>query len=200
MTPEDRSTKQFWRTRLREENRRHPAAERHESSLRLCERITQNPLWQRSKCVLLFAPLPDEPDLSPLLASALAAGKRVALPRHLPAADTYEAALIRDVAADLSAGNFGVLEPSAACPVLPLMQLDLLLVPGIVFDVLGRRLGRGKGYYDRLLSQTPSAKCGVAFDWQLVEQLPAAPHDVPMNHLATPARWLTCEMPTHDLT
>ena len=199
MTPEDCSPKHFWRTRLREENRRHPAAERHDASLRLCERLAQNPLWQRSQCVLLFTPLPDEPDLSTLLASALATGKLVALPRHVPATDAYEAALIRHPATDLRPGKFGVLEPSTACATLPLMQLDLLLVPGIGFDVLGRRLGRGKGYYDRLLSQTPSIKCGVAFDWQMVEQLPAETHDVPMNYLATPARWLTCEMPTHDL-
>ena len=108
----------------------------------------------------------------------------------MAAGDTYEAAVVREVARDLIAGRFGLLEPAPDCPNLPLKQLDLLLVPGIGFDALGRRLGRGKGYYDQLLSHTPAKKCGIAFDWQVVDELPTEPHDAPMNHLATPTRWI----------
>jgi 5-formyltetrahydrofolate cyclo-ligase len=54
----------------------------------------------------------------------------------------------------------------------------------------GRRLGRGKGYYDRLLAAVRGAKCGVAFDQQVVSEIPVEPHDILMNFTLTPTRWL----------
>ena len=182
--------KQTWRARLRAEDQRHGADERLEASRRLCERVAQSDVWRAATAVLVFAPRSDEPDIRPLIAAGLAGGKIIALSRHMAASDTYEAAVVRDVARDLIPGRFGLLEPAPDCPSLPLKQLDLLLVPAVGFDALGRRLGRGKGYYDQLLSHTPAKKCGIAFDWQVVDELPAEPHDVPMNYLATPTRWL----------
>jgi 5-formyltetrahydrofolate cyclo-ligase len=73
---------------------------------------------------------------------------------------------------------------------MPLKRLDLALAPGLGFDESGRRLGRGQGYYDRLLAEIIGAKCGVAFDEQVVGQLPAQEHDVSMNFILTPTRWL----------
>jgi 5-formyltetrahydrofolate cyclo-ligase len=62
-------------------------------------------------------------------------------------------------------------------------------VPGLAFDRFGRRLGRGRGFYDRLLAEIPGQRCGVAFDQQILEALPTEPHDSQMHALATPARW-----------
>ena len=190
MSTEAQTLKKSWRARLRAEDQRHGADERREASQRLCERVAQAGVWRAAAAVLLFAPRTDEPDIRPLIAAGLASGKIVAFPRHMTASDTYEAAVVRDVARDLRAGHFGLFEPAPDCPNLPLKQLDLRLVPGLGFDALGRRLGRGKGYYDQLLSPTPAGKCGIAFDWQVVAELPAEPHDAPMNYLATPTRWL----------
>lgn len=182
--------KRSWRTQLRAEDQRHGADERREASRRLCERVAQSEVWRAATAVLMFAPRSDEPDIRPLIAAGLASGKLIAFPRHVTASDTYEAAVVRDVARDLVPARFGLHEPATECPGLPLKQLDLRLVPAIGFDALGRRLGRGKGYYDQLLSHTPAGKCGIAFDWQVVDELPTEPHDAPMNHLATPTRWL----------
>ena len=189
MSTAAQALKQSWRARLRAEDQRHGADERRATSRRLCERVTQSDVWRAAAAVLVFAPRPDEPDIRPLITAGLAGGKIIALPRHVTASDTYEAAVVRDVARDLRAGHFGLLEPAPECPRLPLMQLDLRLVPGLGFDALGRRLGRGKGYYDQLLSHTPAGNCGIAFDWQVVDELPTEPHDAPMNFLATPTRW-----------
>ena len=60
-------------------------------------------------------------------------------------------------------------------------QIDLILVPGVAFDRAGNRLGRGKGYYDKVLKQTRAHKAGIAFDFQMVEQVPVEPHDVRMD-------------------
>ncbi|MCD6050833.1 MAG: 5-formyltetrahydrofolate cyclo-ligase [Verrucomicrobia bacterium] len=146
--------------------------------------------WQDSQRILMFYPLNDEPDIAPLFTQALAAGKTIALPRYNSSLGVYEAALIRNLTEDLVPGRFGVREPSPNCPAVPLNQLDLTLVPGIAFDASGRRLGRGKGFYDRLLPGTTGMKLGLAFDWQESDALPAEPHDVELDAVLTPTRWL----------
>jgi 5-formyltetrahydrofolate cyclo-ligase len=77
---------------------------------------------------------------------------------------------------------------------VPLNQLDFLLVPGVAFDRSGRRLGRGKGFYDRLLAGVTGMKCGVAWDEQIVHELPAEPHDIAMDLMLTPSRWADCRL------
>ena len=97
---------------------------------------------------------------------------------------------MRELSRDLKTGQFGIREPADACPLIPLNRLDFVLVPGVAFDLQGRRLGRGKGYYDRLLAEVRGKTCGVAFDEQIVEELPLEPHDVLVNCILTPTRWI----------
>jgi 5-formyltetrahydrofolate cyclo-ligase len=152
--------------------------------------LASRPEWARASSVLLFAPLPDELDLCPLVELALSAGKMVALPAFVPGTSGYAARQIIDVAKDIVPGKFGVREPVDGCVEVPLNQLDLVLVPGIAFDARGGRLGRGKGFYDRLLASVRGTKCGVAFDEQLVDAVPFAPHDIRLNCILTPTRWI----------
>lgn len=156
----------------------------------LRKHLLGSPYWQQAQRILMFYPLNDEPDIAPLLEQALTAGKTIALPRYNSSLGVYEAALIRSLTEDLVPGRFGVREPSPNCPALPLNQLDLSLVPGIAFDASGRRLGRGKGFYDRLLPGTTGMTLGLAFDWQESDALPTEPHDVELNAVLTPTRWL----------
>lgn len=156
----------------------------------LRKHLLGSPYWQQAQRILMFYPLNDEPDIAPLLQQALTAGKTIALPRYNSSLGVYEAALIRSLTEDLVPGRFGVREPSPNCPALPLNQLDLTLVPGIAFDASGRRLGRGKGFYDRLLPGTTGMTLGLAFDWQESDALPTEPHDVELDAILTPTRWL----------
>ncbi len=87
-------------------------------------------------------------------------------------------------------GYFGIREPVASCEEITFNRLSLVLVPGLAFDPHGRRLGRGRGYYDRLLANVRSVTCGVAFDGQLVPEVPADAHDVRLNCVLTPTRWM----------
>ena len=152
--------------------------------------LASRPEWARASNVLLFAPLPDELDLWPLVELALSAGKMVALPAFIPRTSGYAARQIIDVVKDIVPGKFGVREPADGCVEVPLNQLDLVLVPGIAFDARGGRLGRGKGFYDRLLVSVRGTKCGVAFDEQLVDAVPVGPHDIRLNCILTPTRWI----------
>lgn len=164
--------------------------QRDDAAVELCARLIEQPEWKNARSVLLFAPLADEPNVRPLLHSALAGDKLTALPRFNAASGHYEAAVVSDLSKDFVEGKFGILEPAAACPIADLKRLDLILVPGVAFDWQGHRLGRGKGFYDRLLSAVSGKTCGVAFDQQLVSTLPVEPHDVRLNCILTPSHWL----------
>lgn len=147
-------------------------------------------IWRNSRSILFYAPLPDEPDIWPLLADAIAASKSVMLPRFSEEDNTYVAGRIENLNKDLHSARFGILEPVADCATFPLNQLDLILVPGVVWSGTGYRIGRGQGHYDRLLAAVSGVKSGVAFDWQFTDAIPVEPHDIRLNCILTPTRWL----------
>jgi len=163
------------------------------ASADLCTRIRAASVWQSARAVLLFFPVPSEPDIAPLLADALDAGKLLALPRFNAATNAYEAVRVVDPVRELATGPFQVREPVAACPVTPLNRLDLALVPGLGFDARGHRLGRGKGHYDRLLAGFGGRKIGVAFDFQIMAEVPCEAHDIVLDDIVTPARWIAAK-------
>jgi len=181
------------RARLRAELQAHSSASAASASAALCVRVRASPLWQTARAVLLFFPLPSEPDISLLLDDALASGKLLALPRFNATTNAYEPVQVRDLARELITGPFGVREPTADCPLAPMNRLDLALVPGLGFDARGHRLGRGKGHYDHLLAGFTGMKIGVAFDFQIVTEVPAEPHDIVLDAVVTPTRWVTAK-------
>ena len=178
------------RKRMRAEMRGLTRAQREKSALELCARLIEQPAWLNARSILLFSPLSDEPDVRPIMEVALVSKTTTALPRFNKGTGGYEAAVIEDVERDLTGGRFGILEPASVCKVADLKRLDLVLVPGLAFDWHGRRLGRGRGFYDRLLAQVSGQICGVAFDQQMVTAIPVEPHDVPLNCILTPSHWL----------
>jgi len=180
------------RARISAELKQMPPAERAEASRQICARLEEQTLWRAARSVLFFAPLASEPDIWPLLADAIAAGKTALLPRFDGEQKHYVVCQIRDVARDVRTGQFGVREPLETCARISLNRLDLILAPGIAFDLDGHRLGRGMGFYDRLLAVLHGPTCGVAFDQQIVRQIPVEPHDIRLSCILTPTRW-QCE-------
>ena len=146
-------------------------------------------MWRGATRVLLYAPLPDELDVLPLLRNALLSGKQLALPRFDPIQKSYLACQVLNLDDDLRVGHYGIREPGINCRVIPLNRLDFVLVPGVAFAMDGRRLGRGKGIYDRLLTSVRGSKCGAGFDEQIVDGLPEEPHDIRLDCILTPTRW-----------
>jgi 5-formyltetrahydrofolate cyclo-ligase len=179
-----------WRRRFRAGLKGLSQAQRDEASAMARDLLRLQTVWQQAGVILFYAATPGELDLSPLITEALQAGKRAALPGFVNETGTYQAFEISHLTRDCAPGKFGIAEPAAHCPPISLKRLDLVLAPGLGFDLSGRRLGRGQGFYDRLLAGIAGAKCGVAFDLQVVAQIPAAGHDVSMNYILTPTRWL----------
>jgi 5-formyltetrahydrofolate cyclo-ligase len=155
--------------------------------------LKQQPFWQTASSILFFAPLPDEVDVWPLLEESLAGGKIAALPRYDSPSNDYLACRVQNPQNEIGPGQFGIREPKAGCPEIPLERLGLILVPGVAFDLHGRRLGRGRGFYDRLLPEVHGIKCGVAFDEQIVDAVPTGRLDVRMDFILTPTRCVRAE-------
>jgi 5-formyltetrahydrofolate cyclo-ligase len=167
-------------------------AERAADSRAICRRLIEAPIWEETRSVLFYAPLPEEPDIWPVFMEIWKHGVAVALPKFDPSRKCYAAHLVRDPQTELVIGHFGIREPGSSCPVHPINLLDVVLVPGVAFDFRGRRLGRGAGYYDRLLSDVRGTTWGIAFDEQISGALPVEPHDIHVNCILTPTRWLSC--------
>lgn len=166
--------------------------QRAKASAEACALLEKQAVWKEAQSLLFYAPAVEELDIWPLLRNALESGKTVALPRFETANNHYVACQIQDSAGDLASGQFGIREPKSHCQVLQLNCFDLVFVPGVAFDLCGRRLGRGKGFYDRLLALVRGTTCGVAFDEQIVESIPVEPHDIIVNCILTPTRWAEC--------
>jgi 5-formyltetrahydrofolate cyclo-ligase len=156
------------------------------ASILICERLKAQ--MQSAATVLFFAPLPDEPDVWPLLEESLPLGIACALPFFDAVKKTYGARQVKNMTTEIIAGKFGVREPASSCAEIPLNKFDLILVPGVAFDLHGDRLGRGRGVYDRLLESTSGVKCGVCYDGQLLEKVPTEPHDTKVDFILTPTR------------
>ena len=168
-------------------------ADRLAGSMQACTRLQHEPVWRKATWVMLYSPLPDELDVLPLLQEALVAGKKLVLPRFDQVLNGYVACHVLNLKDDLQAGHYGIREPRDNCPVIGLNRLDFVLVPGVAFAMDGRRLGRGKGVYDRLLTSVRGCTCGAGFDEQVVDDLPVEPHDVRLNCILTPTRWRRAE-------
>ncbi len=131
-----------------------------------------------AKTILFYSPLPDEVDVSWLYESELQKTDKVLMPKVV--GDDIEIR-IYDLKHPLERGAFGIMEPTG--PIFTdYDSIDCVLVPGMAFDKAGHRLGRGKGYYDRLLPKLKNAyKIGVCFPFQFLDEIPHEPHDVLMD-------------------
>ncbi|HID28925.1 MAG TPA: 5-formyltetrahydrofolate cyclo-ligase [Desulfobacterales bacterium] len=142
-----------------------------------------------------------EVETEAMIKESLKMGKRVLVPVVNKLARKILFSELRDYDSELAPGAFDILEPKPSCrrPV-PAHESDLVLIPGVAFDLHGHRLGYGGAYYDRLLREVSSAKSsvrfvGLAYELQVVEKLPNTSHDVPVNILVTEKRVLRCEPP-----
>ena len=87
----------------------------------------------------------------------------------------------------LQYGSFHIEEPTGD-DIEDIDNIELIIVPGIAYDNRGNRVGRGKGYYDRLLSRTKATKIGIGYDFQLVDEIDSDPHDITMDIVITDSR------------
>ena len=157
---------------------------RRDQELVLLDQLPRLPGFVEASLVLMHvSAFADEVDTGPMLRMVLSGGKRLACPRIDPVNRRLDLFEVENLERDLVPGFWDIREPSATCrPVGPL-EVDWSLVPGVAFDSHGYRLGRGGGYYDRLLSNIrPDSTCwALIFAEQWVAEVPREPHDRPLN-------------------
>ncbi|MBR5638646.1 MAG: 5-formyltetrahydrofolate cyclo-ligase [Muribaculaceae bacterium] len=141
--------------------------------------IEKSDIFKNSKNIMLFASLPDEIPTHATI-EQWAKNKNIYLPR----VNGENLDIIKYKPGTLHKGSYNIMEPEGNDIVEPEV-LDLIIVPGVAFDSLGNRLGRGKGFYDRFLSQTHAVTIAVCFNCQLVVHIPTEPHDMQTQFVVT---------------
>lgn len=172
-------TKQELREQIKAKIKRMKEAERDTASLYVCLQIIGTQEWQNAETVLLYEALPDEVDLGLLIQDAEGSGKKILLP--VVDGDNL---LIKTYDPNHMArqGKYQIMEPTAKCEtVSDLSIIDLAIIPGRAFTRNGQRMGRGKGYYDRLLASLSCPKWGAAFACQMVKEIPTDPWDIQLD-------------------
>jgi 5-formyltetrahydrofolate cyclo-ligase len=165
--------------------RRDALDDRERRSAVICALVVASPSYAAARAIHCYLPMRSEVDTRPLIADALARGKRVAVPIVVPkAAELAHAWLESLAAAALTPGAFGTFNPRDLRPAAP-GDWDLAIVPLLAFDRRGYRLGYGKGYYDRLLAASPVTTIGVGFAAQEVDALPDELHDIALDWIIT---------------
>ena len=154
------------------------------------KRLLELELFHRAACIALYAPIQHEVDTALLFAAARTADKKLLYP-----AVCGNDLQFREVTElrNLLTGSFGIAEPCATVPDHTIETADLIVVPGVAFDLQGHRVGFGRGYYDRCLSRYPrhGTLVGLCHDFQLLEQVPAEGHDIKMQYIITEKRLIT---------
>jgi 5-formyltetrahydrofolate cyclo-ligase len=164
--------------------------QRHEASVSGCNRLIALEAFERAATVMLYMPLATEVDVTPIALRCFRRGQTVCVPKvdwDKRDMQPVEVTSLDDHVMDCD--EHGVRVPKNCRPV-PIGMIDLVIVPGLAFDPRGNRLGRSAGYFDRFLAKVKSSvtKIGVAFDQQIVDNLPTKPHDVAMDIVVTDRR------------
>ena len=145
-------------------------------------------VFQSAGTIALYMAIGGEVNLDSLFPECWKSGKRTCIPVFNTEAKLYEMAEITHET-DYKTGHYGIREPISPTP-FPMHEIDLVAVPGVAFDRKGRRLGRGGGYYDRLLAGFSGVSAALAFDFQILPAIPVDLHDRSVDALVTETKMI----------
>jgi 5-formyltetrahydrofolate cyclo-ligase len=160
-----------------------------DKSHKACALLFEQSEFKKAETVMVFLSLPGEMDTSPIVLRCWQERKRVLAPKVSWNQRRMLPVEIRSLTEDLMVTGMGIREPISGIP-FPISLLDMVIVPGMGFDGKGNRLGRGRGFYDRFLAH-PEFKgiaCGLAFEQQVLDDIPTGPLDRGIDMLVTDAR------------
>lgn len=171
------------RQRFKQERQKLSQEYREKAGQAICAAVLALPQTQAAKTIFCYVSIGDEVDTGELITAALAAGKRVCVPKTW-AGGTMQARQITGLQ-ELQPAAFGLLEPPEDAPLVPPAAIDLVVVPALACDETGCRLGYGGGYYDRFLPQAGGTTLCLCYATLLQKKLPGGPLDVPVQLVVT---------------
>ncbi|HWB53611.1 MAG TPA: 5-formyltetrahydrofolate cyclo-ligase [Tepidisphaeraceae bacterium] len=185
MAEADQSKREI-RDRLRKQLAAMSEGDRHSRSATACSLVTGSPEFAAAGVVMLYLSTPTEVDTAPIALRCWQQSKTVVVPKVSWDQRRMLPVEINSLQDSMMTTGPGVREPVAGNPV-PTEFIDLVIVPGLGFTAAGQRIGRGMGFYDRFLAQNDfvGVSCGLAFELQIVTNLPILEHDMPLNMLVT---------------
>lgn len=187
---EIRARKNEIRAQYKERRAAIPADEKRIRDEKICRLFLSSITYRYAKILLLYAPTAGEIDIMPIARQALADGKAVAFPRCRPAECKMDYHFIT-TESDLVPGAYGIYEPDPALPMYdpksddPALAHPVCIVPGLVFDAQGYRIGYGKGYYDRYLVDFSGVRIGAVYSDFVLPRLVRGRFDLAVDVLVT---------------
>lgn len=171
-----------------------PERERLRKSDEVWKRLVEVPAFQTASSALFYVSVGSEVETGMMRTLARELGMVVACPRSKPGDKSMRFHVLASDE-ELSPGAYGILQPAAETPPLADLKDAVVLVPGMVYDRQGHRLGFGSGYYDRWLAGEGKGlpTIGLAFHEQLVDLVPTQPHDVDMDWVVTDKEAIECK-------
>jgi len=179
-----------------------PVAKQERMSIIIHNQLLGHSSLLNAKHVFIYVHFRSEVQTMPLIKKLLAAGKTVSVPVTLAEQSKISAVALNDPDSQLIPGYYGIPEPTpetiSSSTVQP-KNIDTVIIPGSVFDVKGGRLGYGGGFYDRFLCKdAPRAKrVALAYELQMVTQVPVEPHDQCMDYVITEQQIYDCQRSCH---
>lgn len=172
---------------IREEMRRHrrnltPEQVRKKSEI-IRYKLEGKKIFKEAETVMMYISAFKEPETFTIIENLLSQNKKVVVPVSVASTHTILPTYLESMK-ELEKGAYGVLEPTIIRAVNP-DDIDVVVVPGIAFDMHRNRLGFGKGYYDRLLENMHAKKIALCYDFQIVDDLPVSDNDIPMDLILT---------------
>jgi 5-formyltetrahydrofolate cyclo-ligase len=155
------------------------------------ENLLSLPLIRDAKSIFIYNAFRGEVQTTAVIEAFLAEGKTVAVPVVDQINNKIKIARLNSID-ELKEGTFGILEPANTIEV-PLEQIDVIILPGVGFDEKGNRLGHGFGFYDKFLSILKGKPLvGLAYETQLLSEIPSEEHDVCVDYVVTEKRVIRC--------
>ncbi len=163
-----------------------PTEQRIEKSRKACRNLISTTEFQNASTIMLYLSLPHEVDTSEAILHAWQLCKIVAVPKISWQQRHMIPVQISSLETDCTTGVSGLRNPVTGVPV-PIKEIDLVVAPALGFDKKGNRLGRGGSFYDRFFANDEllTIRCGLAFEEQILEQIPATESDEPVDFLVT---------------
>lgn len=171
-----REEKNALRAYYRELRNALPSDRRQAWDAAICQRISSLGCFRFAKTLLLYAPKDEEINVLPLFEAATARGIACAFPRCQQEEGVMHFYYVHSLD-ELEVGKFGIREPKESAPMVTSFENSLLIVPAVVFDKQGHRIGYGKGYFDRFISRTTTSPIGVIYEDFVIDNLPFGRYD-----------------------
>lgn len=175
-------TKEDIRRRIKAQKALLEESDRHRAAQYAFDLLEKTAAFIMAENVLMYHSLPDEISTHTFL-DKWSTRKHFFLPR----VNGVNLEILPYSKSKLRLGAFQIEEPDGD-DVVDIENIDMVLVPGVAYDRSGNRVGRGKGYYDRLLKDTKASRVGIAYDFQLVDKIETEPHDVGVDIVVTESR------------